>query len=131
LSFAPVKEFVGQIVNALYIVAFFLIVTKFISTLDLIWFPFVFSWFVFVVFGVLVRFGVLDFALDWTDRPDIGVTIGALKVTSPFLLDWAFVGRALGLHVLDFIELSAEVVTRDILVKLHVETLDGTCQGSN
>ena len=69
--------------------------------------------------------------LDWSDRPDVCVTIGTLKVTSVFLLDWTFVGSALWLHVLDFIELSAEVVARDIFVKLHVKTLDGTCQGSN
>ena len=69
--------------------------------------------------------------LDWSYGPDVCVTISTLKVTSVFLLDWTFIGSAFWLHVLNFIELSAEVVARDIFVKLHVETLDGTCQGSN
>jgi hypothetical protein len=131
LDFGPFKELVGQIVNASDIIAFFFVVTECIGSLDLVWLPFVFSWFVFVVFGILVRFGVLDFALDWTDRPDVGVTIRTLKVTSVFLLDWTLVGSALWLHVFDFVELATEVIARDILVKLHVKTLDGTCQGSN
>ena len=69
--------------------------------------------------------------LDWSDRPDVCVTIGTLKVTSVFLLDWTLVGSALWLHVLDFVELSTEVVARDTLVKLHVKALGDTCQGSN
>ena len=120
--------------------------------LDLTWLPFVFSWLSWIVFWILIGISVLDFALkfyiitvrhsgwiptdpvmylDWSDRPDVCVTIGAWKVTSVFLLDWTFIGNALWLHVLDFIKLATEVVARDIFVKLHIKTLDGTCQGSN
>jgi len=77
LGLGPVKKFVGQVIDASDIVTFFFIVTKCVSTLDLTWLPFVFSWLSWIVFWILIGISVLDFALDWSDRPDVCVTIGA------------------------------------------------------
>ena len=81
LGLGPVKKFVGQVIDASDIVTFFFIVTKCISTLkhelnmsgflftlwylDLTWLPFVFGWLSWIVFWILIRIGVLDFALKF------------------------------------------------------------------
>ena len=62
---------------------------------------------------------VVDLALDGTNGPDVVVVIGTFQVAAPLLLDWTLVGSANGLHSLDFVELSAEVVALDILIKEH------------
>ena len=81
MGLGPVKKFVGQVIDASDIVTFFFIVTKCISTLkhelnmpgflftlrylDLTWLPFVFGWLSWIVFWILIRIGVLDFALKF------------------------------------------------------------------
>ena len=66
---------------------------------------------------------ILDLALDGANGPDILVLVGAFQVATPLLLDGSLVDGAHGFHALDFVELAAEILALDILVKHHCTLL--------
>jgi len=117
LGLLPAEELVGDVVLLADVAALLLLVTEGVSVSDGVWLPLVGGWLVSII--VVELRVVLDLALDWADGPDVLVIIGAFQVAAPFLLDWTLVGSAHGLHALDFVEFTAEVVALDIFIKVH------------
>jgi len=89
-GFGPFQQFVGDVVLRFDAIAFVFVVAQSVSVLDFA--------------GLPLWYTSLIFTLDGSDAENVLVSIGALQVASPFLLDWPLVGSTFGGYTFDFFE---------------------------